>query len=156
MLNTAMEHFKTICSTTDQNIAPLETWIIHLIKISDVFLDAKITHENVINKLREAYAVSDLVESFVESENGKYKAEKVLKKGAVKKKIDILTRKVERNAETRVPHLRVILFSRRFAPRECGAEPWPLPGETSAGRTRGSKPMTLRVMAQTRIIFSQC
>jgi len=88
MLHTALEHFKTVCDATPgQDIFPLEAWIIHLLKISDVFLDAKITKENVINKLKEAYAVSDMVTSFIGSKNDKHKAESTLKKDTPNKPI---------------------------------------------------------------------
>jgi len=84
MLKTAMEYFKAACDTaakTGGSVPPLEAFIVHVIKTSEVLIDTKITKDNVVQKLKEAHAVSKEVEIFLIEEDA---AEKAKQKNAKK------------------------------------------------------------------------
>lgn len=46
-------------------VMPLESYIVNLITLSDTLLDTKLTKENVIKKVKEAFEVSDEVDKYI-------------------------------------------------------------------------------------------
>jgi hypothetical protein len=87
VLKTSIEHFKIACSKTGpgQRVAPLEAFIIHLAKISEVLMETKITSENILRKLKDAHTVSAEVEAFIKVEEAETKAKKAAKEENEKK-----------------------------------------------------------------------
>jgi len=52
-------------------VLPLEAFIIHMMKITDVFINEKITKENASAKLKDVYEITSIVNKFIKERDGK-------------------------------------------------------------------------------------
>jgi hypothetical protein len=86
MFKTAVEEWKQHCTLAIETmkagrktaIEPLVTYLIHLMKLSEMLIDGKITKENVSEKLAEVHEVTKAVKEFTalpKKEKGKNNAE---------------------------------------------------------------------------------
>ncbi len=73
MLNVALEHWKQACMVAIEkmklgsrtSILPLESYIVYVMKLTDVLLTQKVTKNNIVDKLKEIHEISDEVTKFV-------------------------------------------------------------------------------------------
>ncbi len=77
MFNSAVENWKhnnTVAlelmkSGNNVEMMPLDSYIVNLLTLSNALLSSPLTKENVIAKLKEAYAISDVADKFIKDCN---------------------------------------------------------------------------------------
>jgi hypothetical protein len=78
-INAAIENWKQINDAAlahakegiPATVLPLEAFIIHMMKITDVFINEKITKENAPDKLKEVYEITSLVDKYIKERDAK-------------------------------------------------------------------------------------
>ena len=84
MFNAALENWKQSCNIAIERmklghgsaIAPVDTYIIHMMKLSELLINEKITKENIPGKLKEIRELTNAVKNILEKLDKPEKEEK--------------------------------------------------------------------------------